>query len=60
MVDKVAPAAYMISSGGGVRKRRNVMGKAKTLSVFVLNNMRTSPAVKRGREIIWYSSGWKV
>ena len=50
----------MISSGGGVRKRRKAVGKARTLSVFVLNIIRVSPAVKRGRETMWYSSGWKV
>ena len=36
------------------------MGKARILSVFVLNIIRVSPAVNRGREIMWYSSGWKV
>lgn len=41
-------------------KRRKAMGKAKTLSVFVLNITRVSPAVKRGRDIMWYSIRWKV
>jgi len=52
-----APAIETISVGGGVRSRRNVIGKARTLSVFVLNIIRMSPEVKMGRESMWYSSG---
>ena len=43
--------------GGGVRKKRNAIGKAKTCNVFTLNIMRVSPAVNRDKEIMWYSSG---
>ena len=36
------------------------MGNARTLRVFALKKMRMSPAVNMGREIKWYSIGWKV
>lgn len=39
----------MISRGGGIRKRRKVMGKARAWRVCVLNMMRMSPVRKIGR-----------
>lgn len=50
----------MISRGGGVKKKRKAMGKARACRVFVLNRMRTSPVMKTGRESMWYSRGVKA
>lgn len=59
-VARFAAAMEMISEGGGVRNKRNAIGKASTRNTFVLNTIRTSPAMKTGRETMWYSKGWKV
>ena len=39
-----------ISEGGGVKKKRNVRGNARTRNVLVLNSNKMRPAVKMGRE----------
>ena len=56
-VASVVPAVYTASMGRGMRNSRNAMGKAKVLRVCVLNTIRIVPAMKSGREAIWYSSG---
>ena len=49
-VATVVPVMETISEGGGVKKKRNPIGKARTRNVLVLNSNRMSPAVKMGRE----------
>ena len=49
-VATVVPTMETISEGGGVKKKRNPIGKARTRNVLVLNNIKMSPAVKMGRE----------
>lgn len=50
----------MISRGGGTRKRRKAMGKARARRVCVLNRIRMRPVMKMGRERMWCSSDVKV
>ena len=49
-VATVVPAMETISEGGGVKKKRNPMGNARTRNVLVLNSNSMRPAVKMGRE----------
>jgi len=56
-VARVVPVVYMAWMGGGMRNSRKAMGKARVLRVCVLNIMRMVPAMKSGREVMWYSSG---
>lgn len=44
----VPPMAYMNSVGGGIRKKRNMIGKINTVSVFKLNKTSVMPMMKMG------------
>jgi hypothetical protein len=50
--ERYEPKEKRNSVGGGVRKTRNTNGTIDCLNVFVLKNMRMSPATKTGKVIM--------
>jgi len=60
MTERVEPKAYRISAGGGVRKKRNAIGKAAWRRVWGLNSIKVNPATNIGRASMWCSKGVNV
>ena len=56
-VARVVPAVYTAWMGGGIRNSKKAKGKARVRRVCVLNIIRMVPAMKSGREAMWYSRG---
>jgi len=59
-VARAEPAFWASSTGGGIRNVRKAIGKMRVLRVWGLKMMRVRPAMKMGREAMWYSRGWNV
>ena len=57
---RTPPRAYMDFAGGGIRKKRNMMGITDAIVAFKLYRNDMIPNMKIGKESKWYSSGLNV